>query len=89
MSEQQNEVLSLGQRRVRANFNPSEKTVVADLKQLAARTIDTLETLRNSARALPEAERGEFYRLIATAQTKAEEMAMWAVKAATTPGLDL
>ncbi len=80
---------TLGQKRVRISFNPSEKTIVSDLKHLSARMIDTLETLRNSGRLLPDHERNEFNDLISVAQTQAEGAAMWAVKAATTQGLDL
>lgn len=89
MSDQIEVSQTLGQKRVRPNFDLSETTVASDLKHLSARIIDTLETLRNSGRLLTDRERNEFNRLISLAQTEAENCAMWAVKAAMTQGLDL
>lgn len=71
---------TLGQRRVRAAFNPSSDSVVDLLKEKAADFIDYCEDLRSH---LPST--WEVGRLISLAQTHAEDAAMWAVKAATTP----
>lgn len=65
---------SLGEQRVRTEFNPSANTVVDQLKQKSAELIDLCETLKHLDP-----------RLAALAQTRYEEAAMWAVKAATTP----
>lgn len=72
------EGLTKGKSRVRVSFNPSEDTFVAVLKEETAKLIDRLEDLKE-----PEAEVGEFKRLIALAQTAYEEACMWAVKART------
>lgn len=82
-SEDPAPALTLGQRRVRRNFNPSSNVAVEDLKDIQARFIDYLEALRGRAEELPAADKGEYLRLIALAQTTAEEAAMWAVKAVT------
>lgn len=74
---------TLGQRRVRRNFNPSSNFAVEDLKDIQARFIDYLEALRGRAEELPAADKGEYQRLIDRAQTAAEEASMWAVKAVT------
>jgi hypothetical protein len=69
------EELSLGARRVRASFNPSNNSAVDMLKGTAAKFIDQCEALKNGD--------GEVHRCLALAQTHAEDAAMWAVKAAT------
>ena len=63
---------TLGEKRVRALFNPSENTVVADIKRQTAALIDLVEGLKNLDP-----------RLAALAQTHYEDAAMWAVKLAT------
>ena len=75
MSEQ-----TLGQRRVRVDFSPSEKALVRYVKLAQADNIDVYERYKN------EATDPEEKRLWALAQTAAEEAAMWAVKAATYEG---
>ena len=75
--------LTLGQRRVRRNFNPSSNVAVEDLKDIQARFIDYLEALRGRADELPVEDKGEYQRWISLAQTSAEEAALWAVKAVT------
>lgn len=70
--------MSLGQDRVRIKFNPSDNSVVSQLKQKSAELIDLCETLRNQGSA-----DGEHQRLWSLAQTYYEDAAMWAVKAAT------
>lgn len=91
MSEQTEErQLTLGEKRVRRNFNPSASAAVEDLKSLQARFIDYLEAVKkNVLGEMPEAERGELVRLISLAQTHAEDAAMWAVKAVTSQGVTL
>ncbi len=69
--------LSLGEKRVRTLFNPSEEGAVDQIKQKAAELINLVESLRT------ETGQSERNRLISVAQTSIEEAAMWAVKAAT------
>ncbi len=63
---------SLGEQRVRTDFNVSGSSFVDDIKFRTAELINICETLR--------AKDG---RLTSLAQTAYEEAAMWAVKAAT------
>lgn len=63
---------TLGELRVRTNFNPSASSEVDLIKQKTAELIDLVDKLR-----LPD------QRLKAIAMTTYEEAAMWAVKAAT------
>lgn len=67
MSEQ-----TLGEKRVRTDFNVSGKSVVDEIKQKSAELINLCETLKEKDG-----------RLASLAQTAYEEAAMWAVKAAT------
>lgn len=64
--------LSIGEQRVRTNFNPSQDDVVSQIKQKTAELINLCEELK--------AKEG---RLASLAQTAYEEAGMWAVKAAT------
>jgi hypothetical protein len=64
--------MSIGEDRVRIKFNPSDNTLVAQIKQKSAELIDLCETIK-----------GKDPRLVALAQTHYEDAAMWAVKAAT------
>lgn len=66
------EVLSIGEQRVRVAFNPSKDSIVDKIKQKSAELINLCEELK--------ANDG---RLASLAQTTYEEAAMWAVKAAT------
>lgn len=63
---------TLGQKRVRVSFNPSENTNVRAIKEKTAELIDIVETIKNNDP-----------RLAALAQTHYEDAAMWAVKLAT------
>lgn len=63
---------SIGEKRVRTTFNPSNNSVVDQIKQKTAELINLCEDLK-----------AKDPRLAATAQTSYEEAAMWAVKAAT------
>ncbi len=66
--------MTIGEDRVRIKFNPSEDKGVDHLKMATAHLIDACEDYKKS---------GEQARCAALAQTKYEEAAMWAVKAAT------
>lgn len=82
---------TLGEQRVRVDFNVSGDSTVDQIKVKSAELIDLLQTVRNEEASKtyeksPEqfqALSGEKIRLIALAQTAYEEAAMWAVKAAT------
>lgn len=63
---------TIGEQRVRTEFNPSQNDVVSKIKQMTADLINICEELKQKDP-----------RLAATAQTAYEEAAMWAVKAAT------
>jgi len=63
---------TIGEQRVRTDFNVSRSSVVDEIKQKSAELINLCETLK--------AKDG---RLASLAQTSYEEAAMWAVKAAT------
>lgn len=88
----ENNLLNLGERRVRVSFNPSEKSLVNDIKLKTAELINLLQQQREAFRAEKEGDiqtiedalrMDDKNRLISIAQTKYEEAAMWAVKAAT------
>lgn len=64
--------LTIGEARVRTQFNPSNDGIVDQIKQKSAELINLCEELK--------AKDG---RLASLAQTAYEEAAMWAVKAAT------
>ena len=69
--------MTLGEQRVRSNFNPNHHTIVDEIKGRTAALIDLCESEK------PNANSGEAARLWSLAQTTYEEAAMWAVKAAT------
>ena len=64
--------MSVGEHRVRVTFNPSENSIVDQIKQKTAELINMCEQLKNKDA-----------RLASLAQTEYENAAMWAVKAAT------
>lgn len=73
MSEVQNlRALSLGEQRVRTNFNVTGDDTVTRIKHETAHLIDLCEVLKEKDP-----------RLASLAQTAYEEAVMWAVKAAT------
>lgn len=82
---------TLGEKRVRIEFNPGKNDVVSQIKQKSAELINLLQAIKNDEASKtyeqsPEAMKelsGERFRIIALAQTAYEEAAMWAVKAAT------
>jgi hypothetical protein len=63
---------TLGELRVRTQFNPSSDSTVDQIKQKTAELINIVEELKDKDA-----------RLASLAQTAFEEAAMWAVKAAT------
>lgn len=65
---------TLGQKRVKADFNPAKNELVDQIKNKSAELIDLVEQLRDNAS-------GEKHRLVSLAQTSYEEASMWAVKA--------
>lgn len=67
-----------GQRRVRVSFNPSQDSIVDQIKQKTAELIDLLDS--TPVKTGPS----EKARLLALAQTEYENAAMWAVKCLTT-----
>lgn len=80
MSDANTQELTLGEKRVRVTFNPSNKSIVDQIKQKSAELINMVcyDVTAGNTHADPEQ-----MRLINTAMTKIEEAAMWAVKAAT------
>jgi hypothetical protein len=64
--------LSIGEQRVRTEFNPSKDGIVDQIKQKTAELINMCEDLKSKDP-----------RLASLAQTAFEDAAMWAVKAAT------
>lgn len=80
---------TLGQKRVKADFNPAKDGLVDQIKNKSAELIDLLEQMRSDAELSasmrsdsPNSKAsGEKLRLISLAQTAFEEGAMWAVKA--------
>lgn len=74
---------TLGEKRVRVEFNPSKGEIIQDIKQTTAELINLLESFRSSE-PKDSVPNPEFQRLISIAQTEYENAAMWAVKAVTT-----
>ena len=71
---------TLGEKRVRTDFNPSKEGNVEFIKQKTAELINVLEDFKNDERNNLD---GEAKRLVSLAQTSFEEAAMWGVKAVT------
>lgn len=65
-------ILTVGEKRVRTEFNPSKDGIVDQIKQKTAELINLCEDLK-----------AKDPRLASIAQTEYESAAMWAVKAAT------
>lgn len=80
MDENANKPATIGEKRVRASFNPSGVGSINCIKNETARLINVCEEMKPKE---GEPVDGEKMRLIALAQTAYEEAAMWAVKAAT------
>jgi hypothetical protein len=73
--------MSLGEDRVRVKFNPTDNSLVSQIKQKSAELIALCGTMK--PKDGNAAQMSETLRLIALAQTHYEDAAMWAVKAAT------
>ncbi len=72
--------MTIGEYRVRIKFNPSDNSLVSQIKQKSAELIDLCE--KHKGASASEDDR-EIDRLWALAQTHYEDAAMWAVKAST------
>lgn len=72
---------TLGESRVRTEFNPSQDDVVSQIKQKTAELINLSNSLRDKNTGKDNFQ--ETARLSSLAMTTYEEAAMWAVKAAT------
>ena len=70
-------IQSIGEKRIRVNFNPMGTDKIMFKKKEFASLIDELESEKKQTTD------PEKLRLIATAQTKIEEAAMWTIKAMT------
>lgn len=76
--------MTIGEDRVRIRFNPSDITLVNQIKQKSAELIDLCEQAKVGTHdAAADTARMEINRLWALAQTHYEDAAMWATKAAT------
>jgi hypothetical protein len=83
--------LTLGEKRIRIDFNVSGLDSVNSVKRKKAELIDDLDAIRNTEVSktyvnsveAKEIVSGEKLRLLALAMTAYEEAAMWAVKAMT------
>ena len=75
--------MTIGEDRVRIKFNPSDDSVVAQIKQKSAELIDLCEQHKTPSGADVFKNSSEVNRLWALAQTHYEDAALWAVKAAT------
>ena len=74
---------SIGENRVRTDFNVSNSSVVDDVKSKSAQLINLVQNGIDIPEGTPPEAQGEFVRLKSLAMTAYEEAAMWAVKAAT------
>lgn len=72
---------TLGEKRVRVDFNVSDLNDVNEVKARAAESINFIERLRD--KPVEPSKASERHRLISLSQTAYEEAAMWAVKALT------
>ena len=90
--EDNNGILSEGEKRVRTNFNISSSKTVDEAKQLMAKAINLLSRDQNDVASyyydnLKPTQynelSGDYQREVATAKTKIEDAAMWLVKALT------
>lgn len=70
--------MTLGEKRVRVEFNPDNNDLVHQFKQKSAELINLFRNIPTR----PD-DKGEQQRLISLGMTAYEEAAMWAVKAVT------
>ena len=73
---------TLGEKRVRVDFNLKNDSYIEDLKKQGANLIDSINMAANNPKWDDETLK-EWLRLKALAMTAIEEGTMWAVKAAT------
>jgi hypothetical protein len=78
--------MTKGEYRVGINFNPAGADTVNKIKRAAADLIDLIESITASDGG---DQYNEVTRLKALAQTEVESAAMWAVKAATKPAVEV
>lgn len=71
---------TIGERRVRVDFNVSNSDAATDIKINGAKMIDVCEAMKPQGYEKVQPDK---LRLISLAQTAYEEATMWAVKAAT------
>jgi len=76
-------MITLGEQRVRTSFNPSNDSLVDQVKQKTAELINLMQQFKDDTFAQSGPLNSEKFRLIAIAQTEYESAAMWAVKAVT------
>lgn len=74
---------TLGEGRVRTDFNASNSDVVAEIKQKGAEFINLINGLE-APEGFPKEKIGEYLRIKALALTEIESGTSWAVKTATT-----
>lgn len=80
---------TLGEKRVRTTFNPSDDSLVADIKMKSAELINCCDSMRDvdSITLFSDKDRVndyiEYHRLLTIAQDHYETATMYAVKAAT------
>lgn len=82
MEQEQTRKLTLGERRVRVDFNVQNDSYVHELKVKGAQLIDLIDQAANDPKWDDETLR-EWLRLKALAMTAIEEGTSWSVKAAT------
>ena len=78
----ENKNKTLGEKRVRTDFNTTKSSLVDVLKEKSAELINIINRSSENEE-WDEETRGEWKRLKSLAMTSVEEASMWAVKAAT------
>jgi hypothetical protein len=73
--------VTIGEDRVRIKFNPSDNSLVAQIKTKTAELIDLCQ--KQKYEDIGDRDPNEIMRLWSLAQTHYEDAAMWATKAAT------
>lgn len=76
------EIKTIGEQRVRVEFNPERISYVDEIKQKTAELINLINNSMHKP-SLSDEEIREFLRLKELAMTSYEEAVMWAVKSAT------
>lgn len=72
---------TLGQKRVKAEFNPAKNDLVDQIKNKSAELIDLIELMRENGTLEGIKVSSEKHRLISIAQTEIETACMYGVKA--------